>query len=58
MLLFLSSLMKSVGISQKVYEKLRELGNLSASKKIEALLELCERHKEECIELLKSKYAE
>ncbi|WP_158307119.1 hypothetical protein [Pyrobaculum ferrireducens] len=50
--------MKSVGISQKVYEKLRELGNLSASKKIEALLELCERHKEECIELLKSKYAE
>jgi predicted CopG family antitoxin len=50
--------MKSVGISQRVYDRLKELGNLSMSKKIEALIELCERHKEECLELLKSKYAE
>ena len=50
--------MKSVGISQKVYDKLKEMGNLSMSKKIEALVELCERHREECLELLKSKYAE
>jgi predicted CopG family antitoxin len=50
--------MKSIGVSQRVYERLKELGNLSMSKKIEALVELCERHKEECLELLKSKYAE
>jgi predicted CopG family antitoxin len=50
--------MKSVGISQRAYEKLKEMGNLSMSRKVEALIELCERHREECIELLKSKYAE
>jgi predicted CopG family antitoxin len=50
--------MKSVGVSQKVYERLKELGNLSMSKKIEALVELCEKHEKECLELLKSKYAE
>jgi predicted CopG family antitoxin len=50
--------MKSVGVSQKVYERLKEMGNLSMSKKVEALIELCERHRDECLELLKSKYAE
>lgn len=46
----------TIGVDKETKEKLRQLGNLSMSRKIRVLIELCEKHKEECIELMKKAY--
>lgn len=47
--------MPSVNIDMKDKERLKKLGNVSASLKISALLDLCEKHWDECAEEIAKK---
>jgi hypothetical protein len=48
--------MYTIGVDRETKEKLVKLGNLSMSKKVRALLRLCEKYYEECMRLMAEEY--